>query len=260
MKLSQFKFKLPEELIAKYPSPLRDDCRMMVLHRTTGDIEHKQFNDILDYYNEKDLFVFNDTKVFPARLYGNKEKTGARIEVFLLRELNRDLRFWDVLVDPARKIRIGNKLYFGEDNSIVAVIVLSAVLAAGGVVAFSANKKSAERYSVEKRAKRLKQIAHDLVVSDAYKDLKRDEAARAARTKASSLDASQKVISLIWKFCYFLVVAIETFALAVGTDFFGFSLQMWYAFIPAAVFVVCQLVHCAKESRRCYFDLAAKIL
>lgn len=146
------------------------------------------------------------------------------------------------------------------DNSIVAVIVLSAVLATGGVVAFSANKKSAERYSVEKRAKRLKQIAHDLVVSDAYKDLKRDEAARAARTKASSLDASQKVISLIWKFCYFLVVAIETFALAVGTDFFGFSLQMWYAFIPAAVFVVCQLVHCAKESRRCYFDLAAKIL
>lgn len=123
MKLSQFKFKLPEELIAKYPSPLRDDCRMMVLHRTTGDIEHKQFNDILDYYNEKDLFVFNDTKVFPARLYGNKEKTGARIEVFLLRELNRDLRFWDVLVDPARKIRIGNKLYFGEDNSIVAEVI-----------------------------------------------------------------------------------------------------------------------------------------
>lgn len=146
------------------------------------------------------------------------------------------------------------------DSSIVVVLVLSAVLAAGGVVAFSANKKSAERYSVEKRAKRLKQIAHDLAVSDAYKDLKRDEAARAARTKASSLDASQKVISLIWKFCYFLVVAIETFALAVGTDFFGFSLQMWYAFIPAAVFVVCQLVHCAKESRRCYFDLAAKIL
>lgn len=146
------------------------------------------------------------------------------------------------------------------DSSIVVVLVLSAVLAAGGVVAFSANKKSAERYSVEKRAKRLKQIAHDLVVSDAYKDLKRDEAARAARTKASSLDASQKVISLIWKFCYFLVVAIETFALAVGTDFFGFSLQMWYAFIPAAVFVVCQLVHCAKESKRCYFDLAAKIL
>ena len=146
------------------------------------------------------------------------------------------------------------------DNSIVAVIVLSAVLATGGVVAFSANKKSAERYSVEKRAKRLKQIAHNLVVSDAYKDLKRDEAARAARAKASSLDGSQKVISLIWKFCYFLVVAIETFALAVGTDFFGFSLQMWYAFIPAAVFVVCQLVHCAKESWRCYFDLAAKIL
>lgn len=146
------------------------------------------------------------------------------------------------------------------DSGIVFVAVLSVLLAAGGVVAFSANKKSAERYSTEKRAKRLKQIAHDLVVSDAYKDLKRDEAARAARTKASSLDASQKVISLIWKFCYFLVVAIETFALAVGTDFFGFSLQMWYAFVPAAVFVVCQLVHCTKESKRCYFDLAAKIL
>ena len=123
MKLSQFKFKLPEEKIAKYPAPHRDECKMMVLHRKTGEIEHKMFKDILDYFDEEDVFVFNDTKVFPARLYGNKEKTGARIEVFLLRELNRELRLWDVLVDPARKIRIGNKLYFGEDNSIVAEVI-----------------------------------------------------------------------------------------------------------------------------------------
>ena len=123
MKLSQFKFKLPEEKIAKYPAPHRDESRMMVLHRSTGDIEHKMFKDILGFFDEKDIFVFNDTKVFPARLYGNKEKTGARIEVFLLRELNEELRLWDVLVDPARKIRIGNKLYFGEDNSIVAEVI-----------------------------------------------------------------------------------------------------------------------------------------
>ena len=117
MKLSQFKFKLPDEKIAQYPAPHRDECRMMVLHRKTGEIEHKMFKDVLDYFDEHDVFVFNDTKVFPARLYGNKEKTGARIEVFLLRELNQELRLWDVLVDPARKIRIGNKLYFGEDNT-----------------------------------------------------------------------------------------------------------------------------------------------
>ena len=123
MKLSQFNFKLPQEKIAKYPAPHRDECRMMVLHRSTGDIEHKMFKNVLDSFDEHDLFVFNDTKVFPARLYGNKEKTGARIEVFLLRELNRELRLWDVLVDPARKIRIGNKLYFGEDNSIVAEVI-----------------------------------------------------------------------------------------------------------------------------------------
>lgn len=123
MKLSQFNFELPQEQIAKYPAPHRDESRMMVLHRTTGDIEHLMFKDILSFYDEKDVFVFNDTKVFPARLYGNKEKTGARIEVFLLRELNRELRLWDVLVDPARKIRIGNKLYFGEDNSIVAEVI-----------------------------------------------------------------------------------------------------------------------------------------
>lgn len=123
MKLSQFNFDLPQEQIAQYPAPHRDESRMMVLHRTTGDIEHLMFKDILSFYDEKDVFVFNDTKVFPARLYGNKEKTGARIEVFLLRELNRELRLWDVLVDPARKIRIGNKLYFGEDNSIVAEVI-----------------------------------------------------------------------------------------------------------------------------------------
>lgn len=123
MKLSQFKFKLPQEKIAQYPAPHRDECRMMVLHRSTGDIEHKMFKDILAYFDEHDVFVFNDTQVFPARLYGNKEKTGARIEVFLLRELNEELRLWDVLVDPARKIRIGNKLYFGEDNSIVAEVI-----------------------------------------------------------------------------------------------------------------------------------------
>lgn len=123
MKLSQFKFKLPEEKIAMHPAKFRDESRLMVLHRKTGEIEHKVFTDILDYFNEKDVFVFNDTKVFPARLYGNKEKTGARIEVFLLRELNEEFRLWDVLVDPARKIRIGNKLYFGEDDSMVAEVI-----------------------------------------------------------------------------------------------------------------------------------------
>ncbi len=123
MKLSQFNFALPDEQIAQYPAPHRDECRMLVLHRKTGEMEHKKFTEILDYFDEHDVFVFNDTKVFPARLYGNKEKTGARIEVFLLRELNQELRLWDVLVDPARKIRIGNKLYFGEDNSIVAEVI-----------------------------------------------------------------------------------------------------------------------------------------
>ncbi len=123
MKLSQFNFELPQEKIAMYPPLHRDECRMMVLHRKTGEIEHRQFTDILEYFDEKDVFVFNDTQVFPARLYGQKEKTKARIEVFLLRELSQELRYWDVLVDPARKIRIGNKLYFGEDNSIVAEVI-----------------------------------------------------------------------------------------------------------------------------------------
>ena len=123
MKLSQFNFTLPEELIAKYPSDQRDECRMMVVHKDTGEIEHKIFKDIIDYANPFDLFVFNDAKVFPARLNGNKERTGAEIEVFLLRELNREQRLWDVLVDPARKIRIGNKLYFGENESMVAEVI-----------------------------------------------------------------------------------------------------------------------------------------
>lgn len=123
MKLSQFKFDLPEELIAKYPANNRDESRLLVVDRKTSKIEHKTFKDLLDYYNEGDVFIFNNTKVFPARLYGNKEKTGAQIEVFLLRELNEELHLWDVLVDPARKIRIGNKLYFGEDDSMVAEVI-----------------------------------------------------------------------------------------------------------------------------------------
>ncbi|MBE0654216.1 MAG: tRNA preQ1(34) S-adenosylmethionine ribosyltransferase-isomerase QueA [Bacteroidales bacterium] len=123
MKLSQYKYTLPVELIAKYPSENRDESRMMVLHRDTGEIEHRIFKDIIEYFDDKDVMVFNNTKVFPARLYGNKEKTGAEIEVFLLRELNREQRLWDVLVDPARKIRIGNKLYFGENDLLVAEVI-----------------------------------------------------------------------------------------------------------------------------------------
>lgn len=122
MKLSQYGYDFTPEM-AQYPTINRDDSRLMVVHRSTGEIEHRIFKDILDYFDEKDLFVFNDTKVFPARLYGNKEKTGAEIEIFLLRELNRDLRLWDVLVDPARKIRIGNKLYFGDDDLLVAEVI-----------------------------------------------------------------------------------------------------------------------------------------
>jgi len=123
MKLSQFYYDLPEDRIAQYPAENRDESRLLVLNRKTGQIEHKIFKDIINYFEDKDVFVFNNTKVFPARLYGNKEKTGAKIEVFLLRELNHDQRLWDVLVDPARKIRIGNKLYFGEDDSLVAEVI-----------------------------------------------------------------------------------------------------------------------------------------
>ena len=123
MKLSHFSFDLPTDLLAEHPAEHRDESKLMVLHRDTQTIEHKLFKDITDYFDEGDVMVLNNTKVFPARLMGNKEKTGARIEVFLLRELNKEQRLWDVLVDPARKIRIGNKLYFGEDESLVAEVI-----------------------------------------------------------------------------------------------------------------------------------------
>ncbi len=123
MKLSHFKFDLPNELLAEYPSEVRDEARLMVLNRKDQTIEHKLFKDLVDYFDEGDIMVFNNTKVFPARLYGNKEKTGARIEVFLLRELNKESRLWDVLVDPARKIRIGNKLFFGDNDDLVAEVI-----------------------------------------------------------------------------------------------------------------------------------------
>jgi S-adenosylmethionine:tRNA ribosyltransferase-isomerase len=123
MKLSHFQFDLPEGLLAEYPSENRDESKLMVLNRKEQTIEHKSFKDIIDYFDEEDVLVLNNTKVFPARLFGNKEKTGARIEVFLLRELNAEQRLWDVLVDPARKIRIGNKLYFGDDDTLVAEVI-----------------------------------------------------------------------------------------------------------------------------------------
>ncbi len=123
MKLSQYGYDFAPEMLAQHPTDNRDDSRLMVLNRATGEIEHRIFKDLISYFDEKDLFLFNDTKVFPARLYGNKEKTGAEIEIFLLRELNRELRLWDVLVDPARKIRIGNKLYFGDDDLLVAEVI-----------------------------------------------------------------------------------------------------------------------------------------
>ncbi|MBD8491162.1 tRNA preQ1(34) S-adenosylmethionine ribosyltransferase-isomerase QueA [Echinicola sp. CAU 1574] len=122
MKLSDFKFEVPKKLISLYPSENRDESRLMVVHKDTGEIEHRIFKDIIEYFDEGDVFVTNNTKVFPARLYGNKEKTGAKIEVFLLRELNQELRLWDVLVDPARKIRVGNKLYFGDSDLVAEVI------------------------------------------------------------------------------------------------------------------------------------------
>ena len=123
MKLSQFRFKLPVEQIGQFPTAYPEDARMLVLHRRTGDLEHKTVKDIPEFFDEEDLFVFNDTKVFPARLYAQKEKTMANIEIFLLRELNHELRYWDVLVDPARKIRIGNKLFLDEENTIVAEVI-----------------------------------------------------------------------------------------------------------------------------------------
>ena len=123
MKLSEFNYDLPEELIANYPCDNRDEAKLMVIHRDTGKIEHKLFKDLINYFDEDDVMIMNNTRVFPARMYGNKEKTGAKIEVFLLRELNRESLLWDVLVDPARKIRIGNKLYFGDDDSLVAEVI-----------------------------------------------------------------------------------------------------------------------------------------
>ncbi len=123
MKLTQFHFDLPLNLIAQHPAKSRDEARMMVVHRQTGQIEHKVFKNIVDYFNDRDVMVVNNTKVFPARLYGRKEKTGAQIEVFLLRELNKANRLWDVIVEPARKIRVGNKLYFGDDDELIAEVV-----------------------------------------------------------------------------------------------------------------------------------------
>lgn len=123
MKLSEFKFDIPSKLIATHPLKERDESRLMVVYKDSGKIEHKIFKDVLDYFHEDDVMIFNNTKVFPARLYGNKEKTGATIEVFMLRELNKQMRLWDVLVDPARKIRVGNKLYFGENDELVAEVI-----------------------------------------------------------------------------------------------------------------------------------------
>ncbi len=137
-KLSQFQFELPEKLIAQYPSDVRDESRLMVVHKDTGRIEHKVFKDIIDYFNDEDIMIRNNTKVFPARLYGRKEKTGASIEVFLLRELNTDARLWDVLVDPARKIRVGNKLYFSDDeeNDILVAEVVDNTTSRGRTIRF----------------------------------------------------------------------------------------------------------------------------
>jgi S-adenosylmethionine:tRNA ribosyltransferase-isomerase len=137
-KLSQFSFDLPKELIAKYPAKNRDDSRLMVIHKETGNIEHHTFKDIINYFDEGDVMIFNNTKVFPARLYGRKEKTGASIEVFLLRELNKDSRLWDVLVDPARKIRVGNKLYFSDehDNDILVAEVVDNTTSRGRTIRF----------------------------------------------------------------------------------------------------------------------------
>lgn len=137
-KLSQFKFELPEELIAQYPADHRDESRLMVVHKDSGKIEHKLFKDLIDYFDEDDALIFNNTKVFPARMYGTKEKTGAKIEVFLLRELNKDAMLWDVLVDPARKIRVGNKLYFNDEdgNSVLVAEVVDNTTSRGRTIRF----------------------------------------------------------------------------------------------------------------------------
>ena len=123
MKLSKFNFDLPKELLAEYPSENRDECKLMVVHKDTGEIEHRIFKDIIDYFDDGDVMILNNTKVFPARLYGYKEKTGAKIELFLLRELSKKDRLWDAIVDPARKVRIGNKVYFDNDDILVAEVI-----------------------------------------------------------------------------------------------------------------------------------------
>jgi len=136
MKLSQFNYHLPHDLLAQYPSKHRDGCKLMVVDRKTGKFQNKTFKDIYDYFNEKDVMIVNNTKVFPARLYGRKEKTGAKIEVFLLRELNHEMKLWDVLVDPARKIRVGNKLYFGQDDEYLVAEVVDNTTSRGRTIRF----------------------------------------------------------------------------------------------------------------------------
>ncbi|HAI75208.1 MAG TPA: tRNA preQ1(34) S-adenosylmethionine ribosyltransferase-isomerase QueA [Microscillaceae bacterium] len=146
MKLSEFKFELPDNLIALHPAKERDESRLMVVHRQTGKIEHKMFKEVIDYFEEDDVFIINNTKVFPARLFGSKEKTGAKIEVFLLRELNTDLHLWDVLVDPARKIRVGNKLYFGDGELVAEVI--DNTTSRGRTIRFLYDKEEVDFYSL----------------------------------------------------------------------------------------------------------------
>ena len=152
-KLSQFNFELDESLIAQYPAKERDESRMMVVHRDTGKIEHKSFKDVIDYFDDGDAFIFNNTKVFPARMYGKKEKTGANIEVFLLRELNTDARLWDVLVDPARKIRVGNKLYFTDEegNDVLVAEVVDNTTSRGRTIRFFYEGDDAEFKNVLKQ-------------------------------------------------------------------------------------------------------------
>ncbi|MBI3141612.1 MAG: tRNA preQ1(34) S-adenosylmethionine ribosyltransferase-isomerase QueA [Bacteroidetes bacterium] len=146
MKLSSYDFDLPDEKIAQYPADYRDESRLMVLHRQSGKIEHRTFKHIVEYFGKDDCFLFNNTKIFPARLYGKKEKTGAKIEVFLLRELNREHRLWDVVVDPARKIRVGNKLYFGiDDNDLLVAEVIDNTTSRGRTIRFM-NHGSEEEY------------------------------------------------------------------------------------------------------------------
>src|SRR5580698_941077 len=163
MKLSEFNFAFPKELIAEYPSPTRDESKLMVVNRKTGKIEHKIFKDILGYYSAHDVFILNDTKVFPARLFGKKEKTGAKIEVFLLRELNRESFLWDVLVDPARKIRIGNKLYFGKDDELVAEVIDN-----------TTSRGRTLRFLYDGTYEQFKKITHDLGETPLPKYIKRE--------------------------------------------------------------------------------------